>query len=59
MILDDTDPHTLQPGMSFTIEPNLSLYREGFGVKLGDTVLLTPEGPERLSSLSTALHIID
>jgi Xaa-Pro dipeptidase len=45
--------------MSFTIEPNLSLYREGFGVKLGDTVLLTPDGPERLSSLSTALHVID
>jgi Xaa-Pro dipeptidase len=59
MILDDTDPHTLQPGMSFTIEPNLSLYREGFGVKLGDTVLLTSDGPERLSSLSTALHVID
>lgn len=37
--------------MSFTIEPNLSLHAEGFGLKLGDTVLCTEDGPESLSEL--------
>jgi Xaa-Pro aminopeptidase len=59
MILDEADPHTLAPNMSFTIEPNLSLYDEGFGVKLGDTLLCTERGSERLSDLPTGLTIID
>lgn len=59
MILDDNDPHHLAANMSFTIEPNLSLYEEGFGIKLGDTVLCTERGCERLSSLPTGLTIID
>ncbi|HUF45639.1 MAG TPA: Xaa-Pro peptidase family protein [Aestuariivirgaceae bacterium] len=59
MILDDTDGHELAPNMSFTIEPNLSLYEEGFGIKLGDTVLCTERGCERLSGLPTGLTVID
>ena len=41
--------------MSFTIEPNLSLYEEGFGLKLGDTVLCTSAGSESLSELPPVL----
>ncbi|MDP9502534.1 hypothetical protein Q7O60_05945 [Pseudomonas protegens] len=31
--------HVFKPNMSFTNEPNPSLYNEGFGIKLGDTLL--------------------
>jgi len=59
MIVDEADPHVFAPNMSFTIEPNLSLYDEGFGVKLGDTVLCTEGGAERLSEVAPELVIID
>jgi Xaa-Pro dipeptidase len=51
MIVDEADEHRFAPNMSFTIEPNLSLYEEGFGLKLGDTVLCTAAGSESLSEL--------
>ena len=51
MIVDEADEHRFAPNMSFTIEPNLSLYDEGFGLKLGDTVLCTDGGSESLSEL--------
>ncbi|WP_339071701.1 Xaa-Pro peptidase family protein [Pseudomonas idahonensis] len=51
--------HVFKPNMSFTIEPNLSLYNEGFGIKLGDTVLCGPEGSSSLSTLAPELVIID
>lgn len=59
MMLDETDEHVFEPNMSFSIEPNLSLYGEGFGIKLGDTVLCGPEGSSSLSVLPPELMIID
>jgi Xaa-Pro aminopeptidase len=46
------DKHVFEPGMSFTVEPNLHLPAEGFGLKLGDTVECTADGPRNLSSLA-------
>ncbi|MFJ4688638.1 M24 family metallopeptidase [Streptomyces sp. NPDC088789] len=57
MTLVEGDPHTLAPGMSFTIEPNLHLPDEGFGIKMGDTVLCTERGPRSLSKLPHSLYI--
>lgn len=51
MTLVAGDDHVLEPQMSFTIEPNLSLADEGFGIKLGETVHLTEAGCERWSRL--------
>jgi Xaa-Pro dipeptidase len=59
MIVDEADPHVFEPNMSFTIEPNLSLYEEGFGLKLGDTVLCTATGSSSLSELPPSLTILD
>ncbi len=51
MTLVEGDDHVLAPGMSFTIEPNLSLADEGFGLKLGETVACVESGSERWSKL--------
>lgn len=59
MMIDEADDHVFQPNMSFSIEPNLSLYSEGFGIKLGDTVLCGPDGSRSLSELAPELMIID
>ncbi len=59
MIVDEADDHVFEPNMSFTIEPNLSLYHEGFGLKLGDTVLCTKDGAETLSELPPELFVLD
>jgi len=58
MTIDATDEHVFKPNMSFSIEPNLSLYNEGFGIKLGDTVLCGSEGSCSLSALLPELMII-
>lgn len=58
MTLVAGDPHVLGPNMSFTIEPNLSLPDEGFGIKMGDTVLCTPDGSVSLSRLDHSLHVV-
>lgn len=58
MIVDEADSHRFAPNMSFTIEPNLSLYSEGFGLKLGDTVLCTPAGSESLSELPPVMTVL-
>ena len=58
MILDDPDPHTVAAGMSFTIEPNLSFYEEGFGYKVGDTVLVTEQGSQSFSELDHGLLVV-
>lgn len=58
MILDAGDPHRFAPNMSFTVEPNLVFGDEGWGLKLGDTVLCTESGSERLSRLPTGLTVI-
>lgn len=59
MTLVAGDEHTLAPGMSFTIEPNLHLPDEGFGMKMGETVLCTPDGPESLTRYDHTLHVLD
>jgi ectoine hydrolase len=58
MIVDESDEHRFAPNMSFTIEPNLSLYGEGFGLKLGDTVLCTSGGSKSLSELAPTMTIL-
>ena len=59
MALEDTDPYLLAENMSFTIEPNVSLPDEGFGYKLGDTVLCTKSGGESLSILDHDLLVLN
>lgn len=59
MTLVEGDPHVLAPNMSFTIEPNLHLPEEGFGMKLGDTVLCTPNGSESLSRLGHDIYVVE
>jgi Xaa-Pro dipeptidase len=55
MMLVAGDPHVLGPGMSFSLEPNLTLADEGFGIKIGETVVCTEGGTERLSAVDLAL----
>lgn len=57
MNMVEGDKHVFAPGMSFTVEPNLHLPAEGFGLKLGDTVECTADGPRNLSALSHELVI--
>jgi Xaa-Pro dipeptidase len=59
MVLAEGDPHRIQPGMSFTLEPNLYLPDEGFGIKLGETVACTEDGTESLSALGHELIVVD
>lgn len=54
MTLVEGDDHVLAPGMSFTIEPNLSLADEGFGMKSGETVACVESGSQRWSHLEIA-----
>ena len=58
MTMVEGDTHVFAPGMSFTVEPNLHLPAEGFGLKLGDTVECTADGPRNLSSLSHDLVLV-
>lgn len=46
---------TLQPGMCFSIEPNISIPGE-FGVRLEDCVYMTSEGPRWFSLPSASIH---
>lgn len=55
MTMVEGDEHVFAPGMSFTVEPNLHLPAEGFGLKLGDTVECTADGPRNLSALGHEL----
>jgi Xaa-Pro dipeptidase len=59
MTLVAGDEHVLAPGMSFSIEPNLTLLDEGFGLKLGETVACTQEGPVSLTAHSHDLIVLD
>lgn len=58
MVLAEPDTHTLAPGMSFTIEPNLMHLEEGWGVKLGDTVLCAEGSGESLTTFPRDLHVV-
>lgn len=55
MTLVDGDKHVFEANMSFTVEPNLALPEDGFGFKLGETVLCTSEGASSLSALPRTL----
>ncbi|MFJ7417111.1 M24 family metallopeptidase [Streptomyces uncialis] len=57
MTLVEGDPHVLAPGMSFTVEPNLHLPDEGFGYKMGDTVVCEEDGARSLSRLPHSLYV--
>ena len=46
----------LQPGMCFSVEPNISIYGE-FGVRLEDCAYITPEGARWFSQPSPAIDI--
>jgi Xaa-Pro dipeptidase len=52
MVLGNKMP--LQPGMCFSIEPNISIYGE-FGVRLEDCAYMTPEGAKWFSGPSAAI----
>jgi len=58
MMMVKGDPHVFAPGMSFTVEPNLHLPEEGFGIKLGETVECTPEGARTMSRLPHELRVV-
>jgi Xaa-Pro dipeptidase len=58
MVLAEPDTHTLVLNMSFTIEPNLMNLDEGWGFKLGDTVLCTEEGGVPLTTFPLDLHVV-
>lgn len=49
---------SLQPGMTFTIEPGI--YEMGrIGVRIEDNILMTPTGPEYLSTFNRDLLVIE
>jgi len=52
MVKDNKLP--LQPGMCFSIEPNISIYGE-FGVRLEDCAYITPEGAKWFSEPSPSI----
>lgn len=58
MMMQKGDPHIFAPGMSFTVEPNLHLPEEGFGIKLGETVECTSEGPRSMSRLPHEIRVV-
>lgn len=59
MTLVAGDRHVFEDGMSFTVEPNLTLQDRGFGLKVGDTVEATAEGGRSMSALGHGLTVID
>jgi Xaa-Pro dipeptidase len=48
---------TLQPGMTFTVEPGIYLPGRG-GVRIEDDVVVTADGVESLSTLPRELQTI-
>lgn len=59
MTLVAGDRHSLAAGMSFSIEPNLTLPDEGFGMKLGDTVECTADGARSLSRRDHRVFVVE
>jgi Xaa-Pro dipeptidase len=49
---------TLQPGMTFTVEPGIYLPGRG-GVRIEDNILITPHGADCLSTLNRDLIVIE
>jgi Xaa-Pro dipeptidase len=48
---------TLEPGMSFTIEPGIYLPGKG-GIRIEDNVVVTPQGMDVLSTLDREIQVI-
>lgn len=59
MTLVKGDEHHFEAGMSFSIEPNITLLDRGFGMKQGDTVEAGPDGGVSMSALDHGLTVID
>lgn len=59
MTLVKGDEHVFEQGMSFSIEPNITLLDRGFGMKQGDTVEAGPDGGVSMSALGHGLTVID
>ena len=55
--IKETDPHVLQPGMTFLLHSGLVAPDATFYVALGDPVLVTPTGAERLTTLDRDLQV--
>jgi Xaa-Pro dipeptidase len=51
------NPATLQPGMTFTVEPGIYLPGRG-GVRVEDNVVVDPEGARTLSTLPRELRVL-
>ncbi len=51
----DGDPHILEPRILFSIEPTIVLREEGFGVVLGNNILVTESGHEVLNKITLEL----
>ncbi|MFN3005075.1 M24 family metallopeptidase [Mycolicibacterium wolinskyi] len=58
MTMVQGDEHVFVPGMSFTVEPNLHLPEEGFGLKLGETVECTADGPRSMTTLDHDIFVV-
>jgi Xaa-Pro dipeptidase len=52
------DETPLEPGMAFSIEPGIYLPGR-FGVRIEDVAVMTANGPEILSALPHAVHVVD
>jgi Xaa-Pro aminopeptidase len=48
----------LKPGMTFILKPRVRLAKNGLSAQIGDTVLVTPKGGERLGKRKMALAVI-
>ena len=48
----------LAPGMAFTVEPGLYL-KGRFGVRIEDTVVLTPTGAQRMNNAPRELVVVE
>jgi Xaa-Pro dipeptidase len=55
--IKETDPHVLQPGMTFLLHSGLLAPDASFYVALGDPVLVTEAGAERLTALDRDLPV--
>ncbi len=58
MTLVRGDDHAFADGMSFSVEPNLTLQDRGFGMKLGETVESGPDGGVSMSTLDHKLTVV-
>jgi Xaa-Pro dipeptidase len=51
-------PFVLEEGMIFSLEPPASLPEEGFGIKLIDDILVTPDGSQTMSRLGRDIIVV-